>query len=267
MRTVKPSRLLTGVLAAVLLAGAIPANAEAGTYTVTATCGNWDAVNDEPARFAVYAACPLLTARNIQADFRTGPGIGGGWVFSTPPGTSIDGIRLSGAMVGDRELAVHDLRPGRPVEAAPRSSTARERVARGTTFFDWKAHGVGGAQAIIARVRCGSTGGCSNAEVRGGIQLWNSYITIVDPLPPAASAAGALASSGWKSGTVPVTVAVDDNVGVKQTRALIDGVPRAVTSRSCNYAFKTPCPNGADSLAVSLSGLDDGSHALTVQAR
>ena len=154
------------------------------------------------------------------------------------------------------------------LEGGPLSGTVLEHCPGAACpgdnlYFDWKAYGGGGSQAIIARVRCGSTGGCSNAEVRGGIR--SVELEHHDRRLPAAcgSGGGTLASSGWKSGTVPVTVSVDDNVGVKQTRALIDGVPKAVSSRACDYARKVPCPNGADSLDVALGGLGDGPHSLS----
>lgn len=196
MRTVNPSRLLTGILAAVLFSGAFSANAEAGTYRVTATCGNWDAVNHDAQRFAVYPTCPVLTARNSQGDFRTGPGTLGGWVFSAPPGTAIDAIYLSGAMVG-----VGNWQSTIYLEGGPLSGTVLEHCPGAACpgdnlYFDWKAYGGGGSQAIIARVRCGSTGGCSNAEVRGGIRLWNSNITIADSLPPAEAVAARLPRPG-----------------------------------------------------------------------
>jgi hypothetical protein len=109
-------------------------------------------------------------------------------------------------------------------------------------------------------------GGCYNGAKDGVVELYSSYVTIADYSPPSVSAEGPLASPGWKGGTVPVAATVSDNVGVKQTRALVDGVPRAVASRSCNYASKIPCPNGTDTLSVPLGGLADGQHTLTVQA-
>ena len=102
--------------------------------------------------------------------------------------------------------------------------------------------------------------------MRGGVKLFNSFVTIADGSLPTAVAGGPLAAPGWKSGVVPVTVTVNDNVGVKQTRALVDGVPKAVYARTCNYGSKTPCPNGVDSLDVQLGALGDGDHALSVQA-
>jgi hypothetical protein len=235
-------------------------------FTATDVCGNWDAANGDPARFAVYPACPLLTVRNVQGNFRTPAGASSAWVYSAPPGAAIQSLRLSANMigVGNWESTIY-------LHGGPANGTVLERCQGsgcpgGGLFFDLKAYGASGAQAIVARVRCAGTDGCSNAEVRGGIKLFKSYVTIADWTQPTAVAGGALAAPGWKSGVVPVAVSVNDNVGVKQTRALIDGVPRAASGRNCNYGSKTPCPNGADSLDVPLGALGDGAHTLSVQA-
>ena len=243
-----------------------PATAQAGTFTATDVCGNWDAANGDPSRFAVYPACPQLTVRNVQGDFRTPGGASSAWVYTAPSGTAIESLRLSASLIGVGNWQSTIYLQGGPANGTILENCPGPGCPGDGLFFDWKAYGGGGAQAIVARVRCAGSDGCSNAEVRGGVKLFNSFVTIADGSLPTAVAGGPLAAPGWKSAVVPVTVTVNDNVGVKQTRALVDGVPKAVSARTCNYGSKTPCPNGVDSLDVQLGALGDGDHALSVQA-
>ncbi len=259
-----PLRLLVGALLLIVLCGAAPAHA--GTYTVTATCGAWDPVNERPTKFAVYTACPMLVARNVAGHFNTGAGVHAAWVFTAPSGTGIEGALLSGTIVGRNGWQSTIYLQGGNASGAAWENCPSASCPYGGRFLQWAKYHGAGANAIVARVRCGSTNGCYNGEIDGRAELYSAAVTIADYSAPAVSADGPLASPGWKGGTVAVNAVASDNVGVKQTRALVDGVPRAAVSRACNYTSKVPCPNGADVLQVPLGGLSDGQHTLTVQA-
>jgi hypothetical protein len=121
-----------------------------------------------------------------------------------------------------------------------------------------------------ARVRCGAAAGCSNGTPNGAsngyVLVFFSSFVLADSTRPAITVGGALTTSGWKSGTRTVDVAASDNVGIREARALVDGVPRAVHPRACSYTRPVPCPSGTDRLAVALGAVADGAHTLTVQA-
>ncbi len=262
--TVRPLRLLTAALILLALCGADPA--QAGTYTVVATCGAWDPVNERPTKLAVYAACPMIVARNTQGHFNTGDSVNAAWVFRAPAGTGIDSALLSGTIVGKQDWQSTIYLEGGTASGTTWEDCPGRFCPYGGRFFQWKKYAGGGASAIVARVRCGSSKGCYNGEISGRAELYSAAVTIADYSAPSVTADGPLAASGWKGGTVLVNAVASDNVGVKQTRALIDGVPRAVVSRACDYGLKVPCPNGTDVLHVPLGGLSDGQHTLTVQA-
>jgi hypothetical protein len=74
---------------------------------------------------------------------------------------------------------------------------------------------------------------------------------------------------GWRNGNRTVTLDAADNVGIKITRAYIDGALRAEETgrpQRCNYTLKAPCPNGGATLTVPTAGLTDGPHTVRAQA-
>ena len=166
MRYLNVARSLTGLLAAALLVVASPSPAVAGSYTVTGTCGAWDAVNNDGLHIAVFAGCPTLTARNVQGDFRTGPGATGGWVFSAPPGTGISAIRLSGTMIGTGNWQSSIYLEGGATSGTLLENCPGPACPGDSRVMDWASYGGSGAHGVVARVRCAAAGGCSNAEIR-----------------------------------------------------------------------------------------------------
>jgi hypothetical protein len=87
----------TFLLSAVL---AWPAAAGAGSFTVSGSCGLWQAYNNTPAYLAVYPSCPELVTRNSGASTAAPPGAEGGWIFYAPGGTSVASFAVQGALLG-----------------------------------------------------------------------------------------------------------------------------------------------------------------------
>ena len=90
--------LAAAIAAIATLAG--PHAANAGTYTVSGTCGLWSPWNWDGSRIAVYAGCPALYARQTYGAFTTPAGVAGGWRFDAPWGTEIQSVTLEGALKG-----------------------------------------------------------------------------------------------------------------------------------------------------------------------
>jgi hypothetical protein len=239
----------------------------AGTYTVTGTCGLWDAYNSDPAHVSVYGGCGSLVARNVGGNFSSpATGAAGGWQFVAPPGTGISGAAISyyargwngwqSAMyeVGGFGLTLFNC-PG--LGCAP----------GGAELYNWRPFSVGGGYALVARMRCGAAGGCPNTALNGDLEIYGATITISDSTPPGVSVTGGTLLGGWRSGPQTVSVDASDNVGIKWTRALVDGaLARQEPDRACNYGLKVPCPNGGATLEVPTTGLSDGAHTVAAQA-
>lgn len=257
---------LSWLLPLALALAVLDTSAYAGTYTVNATCGAWQAVNNASHGLAIYPACPTLVVRNVVGNSTTPETANAAWIFEAPPGTSLQSAILGGSMIGVKgwQATIYPL--GGPTSGTALENCPSPSCPGGTRSFSWQTYGAGSSDAIIARVRCGRAGGCPNNAQSGGIHLWTSVITVADSSPPSVGANGPLVTPGWKGGTVALAAVASDNVGVKQTRALIDGVPKTALGHTCNYAIKVPCPNGTDTLTVPLGGLPDGQHTLSVQA-
>ncbi len=254
-----PRHLLTTVALALLVGLIAVAPARAGLYTVPGTCGHWTPFG---ANVAVFPACPELVVRN------TGPGLfpyltAGGWRFDPPAGTAIATAGLRGSVVGGN---------GWQAVVYSEGISAREMVAcpgvscplGSSGLTDYPAFNTG---AIVIGVRCIAPGGCPGTGIYGQAILTGSTITLADgSLPSVAASGGSLMSGGWKSRTQSLTVDSADNIGIREVRALIDGVRVSSVVRACDYSRKVPCSNGPTTLELSLGGLADGEHTIGVEA-
>src|SRR3954469_6302195 len=92
-RALRATIVAAGVTLA--LVGA-PGRAEAGTYTISGTCGLWEPFSVGASGITAFPNCPELWARNLGGAFSTPPGGAAGWVFHAPAGTWITGFSLQG---------------------------------------------------------------------------------------------------------------------------------------------------------------------------
>ena len=268
-RTSRPTRrtFLAALIAATSAIATVAVPASAGTYTVTGTCGLWEPYNTQTDRLAVFPECPSMQARNSGGAFTTPAGQGGGWVFRAPAGTWIQGFTLQGPMLGTRGWQAAGYyeggsTPGRDFEACPGPGCPGAYKYLHSTNYPGN-----DASGIVMRLRCGP-GNCPNNEgVTGYYTLLYSSITLADPSPPAvALAGGSLLSGGWKSGTQTLVISANDNSGIQEYRATLDGALARRAVMPCNYAAKIPCPAGAQTLEVSTTGLGDGAHTVGAEA-
>ena len=113
-------------------------------------------------------------------------------------------------------------------------------------------------------VVCSSASGCPTGSVRAAATLKDAVIEVADDVPPAiASMRGALASSGWSSGTVSAGFSADDGAGIRRSRLSLDGTPIADIRNDCDEFSMRPCPNGGAEVSVDTRRLSDGQHPLT----
>ncbi len=262
-----PRRVLLVVLLAIGYALAEPhTDAEAGTYTVTGTCGVWEPWTTSGG-IAVFTECPSLWARNAGGAYTTPAGQNGGWVFRAPPGTWINNFTLQGPFMGTQGWQAAGyyeggITNGRDFEGCPGPTCpGAYRYLIGTNYPG------NGATGIVMRLRCGAGSCPNNAGVTGYYTILGSAVTIADPTTPSVSlAGGSLLSGGWKSGVQTLVVDAQDNTGISEYRASLDGALSRRVLVSCNYGVKVPCPAGPQTLDVSTAGLADGAHTVSGEA-
>ncbi|MCA1693716.1 MAG: hypothetical protein LC749_02755, partial [Actinobacteria bacterium] len=112
---------------------------------------------------------------------------------------------------------------------------------------------------------------CVTGSVTHNVRADLDYalVTIADPTPPALPMlSGPLTQPGWHSGTVGLTTASSDAVGIRSLQALgADGVARATANQPCDYTFPKPCPAAATAaLQIDTTSLNDGPSTLTLVA-
>ena len=238
-----------------------PSSSSAGTYTVTQTCGAWDAVNNAPAHVAVYTECPTLVLRNVGGPFSASAAQEGRWDFNPPPGTVVDRAFISGSLQGLRGWQATILTSnGHILENCPGVLCA----GGGKSY--WNDYGPLGAPSLMLRLRCGSDSCPNNDGIRGYLDARTVSITLADWSPPSVGITGGDLLHGWRRAVGTVSFESSDNVGIRFDRILVDGVQRGQSSRPCADGMKYPCPNGPSSLLLDTTRVPDGSHTLSVHS-
>ena len=269
---------------------AIPGSARANEYTINAcqadrTEFSTQAFDDFANRGMMWKrACNpegpglrgLVTSNVVRAG-RVVRGSRSSFVLTAPAGTRFGRITWSGqAQRHDCRYALQlwAERPDGPTVAIKNVRANRGCPNRGKTqAAGWPSahtYNIDGATKIEQRVLCvGSdeTPYCSSRRLNY-IRTFRAAATVVDVSPPGVTITqdNAFTRGEWVSGRQQVDYAVLDNVGVRAARAIVAGVPRADSSRPCNYAQRVPCTNGPGSIPVDTSRLSEGTQPLAVQA-
>ncbi len=240
---------------------AIPSPATAGTYTVTQTCGVWDAFNNAPAHIAIYTECPGLVLRNVGGPFNAAAGQEGRWDFNAPPGALIERVFLSGSILGGSGWQATMLtNSGEILENCPGATCAGggKSYAFNTSALN--------TPRVMLRLRCGADS-CPNGHgLRGYLDVRTAWVTITDSSVPALTITGGDLLNGWRRGTGTVTFDASDNVGIRLDRILVDGTQRGQILRPCVDGVKIPCPNGGTGLQLDSTRVSDGPHTLRVES-
>ena len=133
-----------------------------------------------------------------------------------------------------------------------------------------RTYDINGATRIVQRIVCVGEHKAPYCSSRGlnYIRTFKAQATVVDVSPPAVSILqdNPFTQGQWVRGRQTVGYVATDNVGVKNARAIVSGLPRAEHYRGCDYAARIPCVNGTGSIAVDTTSLADGSQPLAVDA-
>ncbi len=279
------------------LATLAPATAHAGSYVVS-TClaapngenNAWTPSASSGHVTAYGSACDNITASGLTARTAVDPGgttapflDNATWTFDAP----------AGSVITQAELSAFAYRYGSGSGFAPESWATG--LSDETGGYIWGSGGLApmwtgtspGSYITVPvpsrthlqfGVVCGNLGGCLTAStgvysppvvyMRALTQMYGSRITVTDGTTPSiAGQRGSLyTTSGWLGGTAAVGFDAADNVGVRTTRATVDGDVHNSDS-SCDYTRRVPCP-AAPSFDTSFNtaAFADGDHALTLTA-
>lgn len=264
---------LSVVCAAIVSLVLAPAPATAGSYLVQACSpgsspGLWTEINTAPAGFASGNLCggPEIgptdggTQGSLHAeDILNSPadipdGARAGWTITAPPGATLTGIsyyRMLAAYV-DSDFAAGLFLPGdAPLEQC-RIGTAFgspivcsmpnnqvpvvfTNLSTSSLFF-----GVLCDLVTPGVIACGAGGTIHNVQS----YMYSARVTISENTAPSVSdVGGALWAGGLVSGTVSVTFAASDGIGIREQAVQTAGGHIVVsTQHSCDFSLQVPCP-------------------------
>jgi hypothetical protein len=183
--------------------------------------------------------------------------------FSAPSGTTVNRVQIS------REIGTAS--DGYYVFG--RTDTGQllgETCAIAVSQFTCYTGGPAAAQADFSSLaaawvawgfQCGANGyvNCGTGATlhQAWATIYASTVTLTDnQAPTGVSVGGALASGGWKGGTVAATASGADNLGIRTIRwyadgALVGGTGNS-TTRACDFSTPVPCSD-VSSVATSLN--------------
>ncbi|HEY5144441.1 MAG TPA: hypothetical protein VII98_13160, partial [Solirubrobacteraceae bacterium] len=273
------------------------ADANAGSYVVS-TC--LAAPNGENNAWTPSASSAHVTAYGSACDNITASGLTARTAVD-PPGTTapfLDNATWTfdapaGSVITQAELSAFAYRFGSGASFAPESwatglsdetggyiwgSGGLTPMWTGTSPGSYITVPVPSRTHLQFGVVCGNLGGCLTAStgvysppvvyMRALAQMYGSRVTVTDGTTPSISGQrGALyTTSGWIGGTAAVGFDTSDNVGIRTTRAAVDGNVHSADS-ACDYTRRVPCPSapGYDT-SFSTSAFSDGDHTLTLTA-
>jgi hypothetical protein len=261
------SSLLALLLIAVALFARLGATAQAGTYSVYGTCGNWTPWDSAPSSIAVYPQCPGLVARNVGGAFSSPNNVQGGWYFTAPGGTQISSVTMVGELRGLNGWQAMGYATGGSTPGGSYSFLACPGWTCPNGVQQLTTSPIANAGYLWLQVYCAASS-CPNSGSYAGVTLSDISVGLTDlTYPNLRVTGGSLAAGGWHRATEPITVDANDNSGIKALRAYVDGLPRAEPLRpGCDYHLQAPCPNGGTTLQITTTGLADGPHTLTLEA-
>jgi hypothetical protein len=199
------------------------------------------------------------------------------FVLNAPPGTEFAKISWSGeARRRDCRYALQiwaDAPGGHvvPIKNVPANrGCPRPLQAQAAGWPSAREFGIGGTTRIVQRAVCVGAPDRPYCSGRGlnYIRTWKIEADVVDNLLPAVRILedNPFTTGQWVNGRQNVNYDAVDNVGVKMGRAVVGGASRGEHGRACDSAQAIPCPNGAGTIVVDTTELDDGSQVLAVDA-
>jgi len=117
--------------------------------------------------------------------------------------------------------------------------------------------------------QCGANGflscGTGISLHQAWAHIYASTVTLTDnQVPTGVAAGGAVATAGWKGGTVGGTISGSDNLGVQKLRWYADGdLVSTSADRACDFSVTVPCSDAAGAAyALDTTALADGRRSI-----
>lgn len=263
-----------------------------GTYTVT-SCGSgqsstaWMQYNGYPAGIKVGRGCGAggTNGGMYAEDFLgnqggglggNGPGAIGRFTLTAPAGTTIAGLSYSRFMYkggDDGSWRVQARADGDLLEECYYDPIYFSSCTVGVSGGVSKAFSGLAASSLSFGIWCtpyGGGGGCGGGYSIHTAQMvvYSTSVTISDPTPPDQVALSAV-PAGWQHGTVSVTGAGRDALGIKKREVLIGGHVKGAVDGVCDQTSLTPCTSPGQlvsgPIGVDTTGLVEGIYPIAVR--
>src|SRR5215210_3322529 len=129
---------------------------------------------------------------------------------------------------------------------------------------------VTGATRIVQRVVCVGSSARRSCSSRGlnYVRTFKAAATVADVSAPSVEIIQdtPLTRGEWVNDPKGINYNTSDNIGVRTARAIFGGADNSADWRPCNYALRTPCPNGRGTSAVQAQKIPEGTQGLAVAA-
>jgi hypothetical protein len=133
-----------------------------------------------------------------------------------------------------------------------------------------RTHDIPGATRIVQLAVCQGSKGEPYCSARGlnYIRTLRAEAVVTDLAPPSVGILqdNPFTRGEWVNGGQTVNYDANDNTGVKIVRAFVAGTEYGAHPRACDYGQRTPCVNGAGTIAIDTTKLQEGTQTLTLQA-
>jgi hypothetical protein len=127
-----------------------------------------------------------------------------------------------------------------------------------------------GATRIVQLTVCQGAKGEPYCSARGlnYIRTLRAEAVVTDLAPPSVGILqdNPFTRGEWVNAGQTVNYDANDNTGVKIVRAFVAGTESGAHPRACDYGQRTPCVNGAGTIAIDTTKLQEGTQTLTLQA-
>jgi hypothetical protein len=299
-RVSRPARLAASLAAtALLLAAALPATAQAGTYTVTAcnaapggANNSWVPFNTDTTHLQTRLSCPYTINEGQLASQENGiattdilelpngaqAGAEAGWTFKVPhpENEKITGISYDRMFSTQDQYWIPALRadsailPGQTCTPPIAGSCLNGSGPGGENHATLTGLS---AETLTLGLQCTAPAGqeCITGadDFHAAVAtMYAAEVTIQDNTPPTLQLpTGPLwENTNYHKGTENLTIAARDSGGGTQTLTMsIDGQPVETYTAPCNYTYPQPCPSQiTPTLTLNTTKLPDGTHTLTL---
>lgn len=274
--------LALAALAITLLLAAGPPDAHAGEYPVYACEPAYGDVNHAwlpettTSTMASYSNCPVPWSESrewnrglVTLHPISGPS-GGQTVnflsfaalrLQAPPGASLSRMTYAHTFCGGGSFMA-----GLVNEAGQWLHAAGPRECGTLVPNPWTLQ-LGGTPSVRLATTCVQAHCNTSGDERAWASMRSATVWIADSTAPSVQiTGGSLVDGAWHRGTQSLTVAAQDNVGVKHVEVFLDDKRSAAVDGSCDWTYTVPCYTSIGSLGIESPIVPDGEHTVTASA-